>query len=110
MSKGQLIILENIHRSSTVVVSGTPVRRPNGQTRPNEAEPPVFGPCKLMDFELEMAFFVGGLTPKMGEPIRMEEAEKHIFGMVLMNDWSARDIQERELDTQSHVFTVAPGA
>jgi len=83
-------------RASSVVVSGTPIRRPNGQTRPVDTEPPKFGPCRLMDFELEMAFFVGGLTPKMGEPIRMEEAEKHIFGMVLMNDWSARDIQKWE--------------
>merc|ERR1719167_817729 len=83
-------------RASSVVVSGTPIRRPNGQTRPVETEPPKFGPCRLMDFELEMAFFVGGLTPKRGEPIRIEEAEKHIFGMVLMNDWSARDIQKWE--------------
>jgi len=83
-------------RASSVVVSGTPIRRPNGQTRPVDTEPPKFGPCRLMDFELEMAFFVGGLTPKMGEPIRMEEAENHIFGMVLMNDWSARDIQKWE--------------
>jgi len=83
-------------RSSTVMVSGTPVRRPNGQTRPNEAEPPVFGPCKLMDFELEMAFFVGGTENKLGEPIAIDKAHERIFGMVLMNDWSARDIQKWE--------------
>ena len=83
-------------RSSTVVVSGTPVRRPNGQTRPNEAEPPVFGPCRLMDFELETAFFVGGPENKLGEPIPIDKAHERIFGMVLMNDWSARDIQKWE--------------
>jgi len=83
-------------RSSTVAVSGTPVRRPNGQTRPNEAEPPVFGPCKLMDFELEMAFFVGGADNPLGQAIPIDKAHERIFGMVLMNDWSARDIQKWE--------------
>merc|ERR1719284_1073878 len=83
-------------RASSVVVSGTPVRRPNGQTRPVDTEPPKFGPCRLMDFELEMAFFVGGECPPMGETITAKEADKHIFGMVLMNDWSARDIQKWE--------------
>ena len=72
------------------------MRRPNGQTRPVDTEPPKFGPCRLMDFELEMAFFVGGPTPGLGDPIKMEEVEDHIFGMVLMNDWSARDIQKWE--------------
>jgi len=83
-------------RASSVVVSGTPVRRPNGQTRPVDTEPPKFGPCRLMDFELEMAFFVGGDCPPMGDSITAQEADKHIFGMVLMNDWSARDIQKWE--------------
>jgi len=83
-------------RSSTVAVSGTPVKRPNGQTKPNEEEPPVFGPCKLMDFELEMAFFVGGAENKLGESIPIDKAQERIFGMVLMNDWSARDIQKWE--------------
>jgi len=83
-------------RASSVVVSGTPIRRPNGQTRPVDTEPPKFGPCRLMDFELEMAFFVGGVTPAMGQPINMKNAEEHIFGMVVMNDWSARDIQKWE--------------
>ncbi|KAH9508265.1 hypothetical protein Btru_050668 [Bulinus truncatus] len=82
-------------RASSVVVSGTPIHRPNGQTRPDESKPPVFGPCKLLDFELEMAFFTGPAT-KLGEPIPMDRAEDHIFGMVLMNDWSARDIQKWE--------------
>ena len=77
-------------RSSSVVVSDTPIRRPLGQTKPVDGEPPKFGPCRLMDFELEMAFFVGGQCPAMGEVITAEEAGEHIFGVVVMNDWSAR--------------------
>merc|ERR1711942_208487 len=83
-------------RASSVVVSGTPIRRPNGQTRPVDTEPPKFGPCRLMDFELEMAFFVGGEENKLGSTIKINEADEHIFGMVVMNDWSARDIQKWE--------------
>jgi len=82
-------------RSSSIVVSGTPVRRPRGQTRPDENAPPVFGPCKVLDFELEMAFLVGPGN-NQGDPITIENAENHIFGVVLMNDWSARDIQKWE--------------
>ncbi|XP_066492129.1 fumarylacetoacetase [Tiliqua scincoides] len=82
-------------RASSVVISGTPIRRPVGQMRPDEMKPPVFGPCKLLDIELEMAFFTGPGN-KLGEPIPISEAHKHIFGMVLMNDWSARDIQKWE--------------
>nr|CAH0105034.1 unnamed protein product [Daphnia galeata] len=82
-------------RSSSIVISGTPVRRPVGQTRPNDAEPPIFDKCKLLDFELETAFFVGKSNP-LGTPVSVEEADQHIFGMVLMNDWSARDIQKWE--------------
>ncbi|RWS25310.1 fumarylacetoacetase-like protein [Leptotrombidium deliense] len=83
-------------RASSVVVSGTPIRRPNGQMRPDDERPPVFGSCKLLDFEIEMAFFVGGKATTVGEIISIENAHKHIFGMVLMNDWSARDIQKWE--------------
>lgn len=82
-------------RSSTIVPSGTPIRRPLGQTKPNDAEAPVFGPSKLVDFELEMAFITTDANG-LGEPIPVEEAEDHIFGMVLFNDWSARDIQKWE--------------
>lgn len=82
-------------RASSIVVSGTPVRRPMGQTRPNPDEPPVFGASKLMDFELEMAFVTCGQT-QLGERISTDEAEEHIFGLVLFNDWSARDIQKWE--------------
>merc|ERR1711942_104954 len=83
-------------RASSVVVSGTPIRRPLGQTKPVDTEPPKFGPCKLMDFELETAFFVGGADNKMGDPVPVERAHERVFGMVLMNDWSARDIQKWE--------------
>ncbi|XP_030270763.1 fumarylacetoacetase [Sparus aurata] len=82
-------------RASSVVVSGTSIRRPSGQMRPDQTKPPVFGPSKQLDIELEMAFFVGGQT-QLGEPIPISKAHEHIFGMVLMNDWSARDIQAWE--------------
>lgn len=82
-------------RSSTIVPSGTPVRRPLGQTIPKNADTPVFGPSKLVDFELEMAFITTDAN-LMGEPIPVAEAEDYIFGMVLFNDWSARDIQKWE--------------
>ncbi|XP_035670137.1 fumarylacetoacetase-like [Branchiostoma floridae] len=82
-------------RASSVVVSGTPVRRPCGQTRPDESKPPTYGPCKLLDIELEMAFFVGPPN-ELGQPIPVSKAQDHIFGMVVMNDWSARDIQKWE--------------
>ena len=80
-------------RASSVVVSGTPVRRPNGQLMAPDAARPVLGPSRKLDIELETAFIVGrGNT--LGDPIPVEQAEAHIFGMVLMNDWSARDIQQ----------------
>ncbi|KAM5206579.1 fumarylacetoacetase isoform 2-T2 [Hipposideros larvatus] len=82
-------------RASSVVVSGTPIRRPMGQMRPDDSKPPVFGASKLLDVELEMAFFVGPGN-KFGEPIPISKAPEHIFGMVLMNDWSARDTQKWE--------------
>ena len=82
-------------RSSTIVPSGIPVHRPYGQTLPNGETNPVFGPSKLVDFELETAFITTDAN-LMGEPIPVEEAEEHIFGMVLFDDWSARDIQKWE--------------
>jgi len=82
-------------RASSVVISGTDVRRPQGQTKPPTADQPVFGPSRLMDFELEMGFFVGPGNP-LGENIPIDRAPEHIFGMVLVNDWSARDIQAWE--------------
>ncbi len=82
-------------RASSIVVSGTPIRRPKGQTLPNENEPPVFGPSKLLDFELEMAFVTFDGKP-LGETISTGEAEDYIFGVCIFNDWSARDIQKWE--------------
>jgi fumarylacetoacetase len=86
-------------RSSSVVVSGTDVIRPKGQTAIDKADPSKgssHNPCRLMDFELEMAFFVGGPSNTMGEAIEMEDADSRIFGAVIMNDWSARDLQTWE--------------
>ena len=82
-------------RASSIVVSGTPIRRPMGQTRPDPEAPPVFGPSRLLDFELEMAFVTFDGKP-LGERITTAEAEDYIFGLVLFNDWSARDIQKWE--------------
>lgn len=82
-------------RSSTIVTSGTPIHRPVGQTLPDGASEPVFGPSKLVDFELEMAFITTDANV-LGEPIPVDQAEDYIFGMVLFNDWSARDIQKWE--------------
>jgi len=82
-------------RSSTIIPSGTPIRRPMGQTLPKGAETPIFGPAKLVDFELEMAFITTDVNA-LGEPIPVDKAEDYIFGMVLFNDWSARDIQKWE--------------
>ncbi|HDX5915010.1 TPA: fumarylacetoacetate hydrolase family protein, partial [Acinetobacter baumannii] len=82
-------------RASSVVVSGTHVVRPSGQIKlPNE-ERPVFSATRKLDFELETAFIVGKPT-QLGQPIAIEDAWDHIFGMVLLNDWSARDIQQWE--------------
>ncbi len=82
-------------RSSTIIPSGVPIYRPIGQTLPKGAEKPVFGPSRLVDFELEMAFITTDAN-KMGEPIPVAKAEEYIFGVVLFNDWSARDIQKWE--------------
>ncbi len=81
-------------RSSSIVVSGTDIHRPKGQTKPADSDP-VFGPSKRMDFELEMAFIIGK-DSSLGETVSTDEAEDYIFGMVLFNDWSARDIQKWE--------------
>lgn len=82
-------------RASSVVVSGTDVIRPNGQMIVGDATTPVFGPCRLLDFELEMGFFIGPGNAH-GTPISVSDAWNHIFGLVLVNDWSARDIQKWE--------------
>ncbi len=100
-------------RASSVVVSGTPVRRPNGQTKKPEADEPQFGPSRWLDYEVEVGFFVGpGNEP--GEPINLTEAEAHIFGLCLVNDWSARDLQTWEYQplgpflAKSFATTISP--
>ncbi len=82
-------------RSSSIVVSGTNIYRPKGQTKADDATVPSYGPSRLMDFELEMAFITGKAN-KLGDPISIDETEDYIFGMVLFNDLSARDIQKWE--------------
>lgn len=82
-------------RASTVVVSGTPIIRPQGQLKPPTADAPTFGPCKRLDFELEMGVVVGGAS-QMGHMLTEAQATEMIFGFVLLNDWSARDIQQWE--------------
>ncbi len=82
-------------RASSIVISGTPVRRPSGQTMDDSAAAPTFGPSKVLDYELEVGFFVG-YGNDHGQPIRINDAEDNIFGLCLVNDWSARDIQRWE--------------
>jgi fumarylacetoacetase len=82
-------------RASSVIVSSTPVRRPCGQSKPENSAMPIFGPSRSLDFELEMAVFVGPGN-ELGWPIPIAAAGDHLFGMVLLNDWSARDIQAWE--------------
>ncbi|MEO9631360.1 MAG: fumarylacetoacetase [Sulfitobacter sp.] len=82
-------------RASTVVVSGTEITRPNGQLKAPDADAPHFGPCQRLDIELEMGAIVGTST-EMGQPVSINEADEMIFGYVLLNDWSARDIQAWE--------------
>ncbi len=82
-------------RAGTIVVSGAPVVRPSGQSKPPGADEPVFGPSRRLDIELELGFVIG--TPsRLGEPVPVERALEHVFGVVLVNDWSARDIQAWE--------------
>jgi len=82
-------------RTSSIVISGTPIHRPKGQIKPPDSEMPVFSPCKKLDFELEMAFITCANTA-LGSSVSTKEAEDNIFGMVLFNDWSARDMQTWE--------------
>ncbi|MCX7209067.1 MAG: fumarylacetoacetase [Burkholderiales bacterium] len=82
-------------RASSVVVSGTEIRRPMGQVKAPTAEAPSYAACAKLDFELEMAFIVG-TESQLGQPIKIEHAHDFMFGMVLLNDWSARDIQQWE--------------
>ena len=82
-------------RASSVVTSGMPCTRPFGQRRSSGEENPSFGPTAALDFETEMGFYIGPGNP-MGQPVSIEEAEDHVFGLCILNDWSARDIQAWE--------------
>lgn len=97
-------------RASTVVVSGTPIHRPLGQIKPPEAELPIFSPSRRLDIELELGAVVGQGT-RMGHPLTVAEADEMIFGYVLLNDWSARDIQAWEYQPlgpfQAKVFATS---
>jgi fumarylacetoacetase len=100
-------------RASSVVPNGTPVRRPHGQTKRPDDERPTFGPTRQLDYELEVGFYVGvGNAP--GQRVAIDEAESHLFGVCLVNDWSARDIQAWEYQplgpflSKSFATTVSP--
>ena len=82
-------------RASSLVVSGTPVRRPWGQTKPDGADSPVFGPSRRLDYELEVGVFIGPGNA-LGSPVAIDAIERHLFGLCLVNDWSARDVQAWE--------------
>ncbi len=100
-------------RASSLLPSGTPIRRPRGQVRPDPNADPVFVPSQRLDYEVEVGFFIGpGNAP--GEPIPIAQAERHIFGLCLVNDWSARDLQSWEYQplgpflSKSFATTVSP--
>ncbi len=100
-------------RASSIVISGAPVRRPMGQTVTNDLGPPTFGPCKLLDYEMEMGFLVGPGND-LGTRIAMKDAASHVFGMVIVNDWSARDVQKWEyqplgpFNAKNFATTISP--
>src|SRR6266851_5353000 len=100
-------------RASSIVVSGTPVKRPSGQTKAPAAPAPSFGPSKRLDYEVELAFVVGPGN-RLGEPVSIKNSLEHVFGVVLLNDWSARDIQAWEYQplgpflAKSFATTISP--
>ncbi len=100
-------------RASSLVASDTPIVRPSGQTKADDADAPSFRPCKLLDYELEMGVFVGNGN-RQGMPIPIGEAGDHLFGMCIVNDWSARDIQKWEYQplgpflSKSFATTLSP--
>jgi len=99
-------------RASSVVISGTPITRPHGQLKPDDG-PPIFGPCRLLDHELEFAAFIGEGN-SMGSRISMADAADRLFGVVILNDWSARDIQKWEyqplgpFNAKNFASTISP--
>jgi fumarylacetoacetase len=100
-------------RASSVVVSGTPVRRPRGQTKTSESEPPALNATRMLDFVLEVGAVIGAGNT-LGEPVAIDRAMDHVFGFVLLNDWSARDIQRWEYQplgpflSKSFATTISP--
>lgn len=100
-------------RASSIVVSGTNIKRPRGQIRPDAEQPPIYAACKNLDYEMEVGFFIG-MGNELGETIPLERAEEHIFGACLVNDWSARDVQSWEYQplgpflAKSFATTVSP--
>ncbi len=100
-------------RASSIVLSGTAIRRPSGQSRAADAEAPGFGPSRSLDYEMELGLFIGPGNP-LGEPVPIEQAEERIFGFCLVNDWSARDIQAWEYQplgpflAKSFATTISP--
>lgn len=100
-------------RASSIIPSGTPVRRPRGQLKDPDAEAPVFAPSRALDYEMEVGCFVGPGN-RLGEPVPMELSEEHLFGLCLVNDWSARDVQTWEYQplgpflSKSFATTVSP--
>jgi fumarylacetoacetase len=100
-------------RASSIVASGAAIRRPHGQTKADDADLPTYGPCRLLDYELEVGCFVGPGN-ELGTPIPIADAASHIFGLVLLNDWSARDIQKWEyqplgpFNAKNFVSTISP--
>jgi fumarylacetoacetase len=100
-------------RASSIVISGTEVARPNGQMLPNGAKDPTFGPTQMLDYEAEVGFFVGRGN-ELGKPVPIDQAEERLFGICLVNDWSARDIQSWEYQplgpflSKSFATTISP--
>ena len=100
-------------RASSIVASGTSVRRPRGQSRPADTAPPVFGPAKALDYELEIGAFICGANA-LGDTVPIARAEERLFGLCLLNDWSARDIQSWEYQplgpflSKNFATTVSP--
>ncbi|AFZ37736.1 fumarylacetoacetate hydrolase [Stanieria cyanosphaera PCC 7437] len=100
-------------RASSIIVSGTTIKRPQGQQKSPEESTPIFAPSQLLDYEMEVGFFVGSGN-KLGQPITIDKAEEHIFGLCLLNDWSARDIQAWEYQPlgpflgKSFATTISP--
>ncbi len=100
-------------RASSIVIGGSPIRRPLGQMKSKTSDAPSFGPCQMLDYELEAGILIGTGNP-LGEPIPIDEADSHVFGLCLVNDWSARDIQSWEYQPlgpflgKNFVTTISP--